>query len=471
MIDQKGSGRRGKAMWNRPRDYIKEYDEAPEEKQYQLVRGWMKSEPLPFFKQLREQRPILVTSECTLVALFSDVTDVMLMPRVFTVDLYKPKMGVTPTQVGYLMAHDDDALHYREKSLMQGLLNRNDIPRVRALVEKAARKILEDAKGSTEIVNQYCRMVPAHLVQDYFGLDGVQREDLIEWSYWNQYDVFHNQPFDLNPPEQFQYIVKKHAEAAEKLSAYIRELLFRKTIVLKLLTPLRLINNLLHRLRYSPPDTGPSKDDMVKRMLRSKFAEQVDLPIERIAVNIGGLLIGTIEPTSQAVAQVVEFFLAHRTDLLTELKQRAALAEPEPFDSMVWEALRFVPISPYMFRQASTEYVIAKGTDRSTAVRAGTNVLLITQSAMFDSYAYDNSDAFDHKRNWYHHFNFGFGSHECLGKYVGMVMIPEMVRQIMLRTNIAGKGTISRRNGARYGNGPGAGQEGPFPEEYNLTWR
>jgi len=115
-------------MANRQRDYLKEYDEAPKDKQYQLVRGWMKSEPLPFFKQLREQRPILVTSECTLVTLFSDVTDVMLMPKVFTVDLYKPKMGVTPTQVGYLMAHDDDALHYREKSLMQGLLNRDDIP-------------------------------------------------------------------------------------------------------------------------------------------------------------------------------------------------------------------------------------------------------------------------------------------------------------------------------------------------------
>jgi len=322
-----------------------------------------------------------------------------------------------------------------------------------------------------EIVNQYCRMVPAHLVQDYFGLEGVKREDLIEWSYWNQHDVFHNQPFDLNPPEQFQHIVKKHAAVDETLKAYIRKLLFRKTIVLKPLTPLRLIKNLLRRLRHSPPDTGPSKDDMVKRMLRSKFAEEVDLPVERVGVNIGGLLVGAIETTSQAVAQVVEFFLAHRADLLAELKQKAALVDPEAFDSMVWEALRFVPISPYMFRQASTDYVIAKGTDRSTAVRAGTNVLLITQSAMFDPYAYDNPDAFDHKRNWYHHFNFGFGSHECLGKYIGMIMIPEMVRQVMLRTNIAGEGTISRRNGARYGNGPGAGQEGPFPEEYNLTWQ
>lgn len=109
-------------MANGQRNYLQEYDAAPNDQKYRLVQRWMRTEPLPFFKQLREQRPILATPECTLVTLYSDVTDVLQMPKVFTVDLYKPKMGVTPTQVGYLMAHDD-ALHYREKSLMQGLLN------------------------------------------------------------------------------------------------------------------------------------------------------------------------------------------------------------------------------------------------------------------------------------------------------------------------------------------------------------
>jgi cytochrome P450 len=465
-------------MANEQRDYLEEYDAASDDQKYRLVQHWMKTEPLPFFKQLREQRPILVTPECTLVTLFSDLTDVMQMPKVFTVDLYKPKMGVTPTEVGYLMAHDDDALHYREKSLMQGLLNREDLPRVRALIEKRARKILDKADGSIEIVNQYCRMVPAHLVQDYFGLDGVKREDLIEWSYWNQHDVFHNQPFDLNPPEEFQYIVKKHGEVSEHLVAYMAVLMARKLVTVTLgnivrliLAPLRLLGNLLCRLLHCKPVVGPSKDDMVKRMLRSKFAKEADFPLKRVAVNAGGLLIGTIETTSQAVAQVIEFFLVHRPDLLGEAKLKAAQPDPAAFDSMVWEALRFVPISPYMFRQASTDYVIANGTNRSTAIPARTNILLLSQSAMFDSYAYDKPETFNPNRNWYHNFNFGFGSHECLGKYVGMVMIPEMVRQVLLRNNIASNGTISRRNGALYGDGPGAGTDGPFPEEYNLAWQ
>jgi hypothetical protein len=87
-------------MTNGQRDYLKEYDAAPDGQKYRLARHWMKTEPLPFFKQLREQRPVLVTPECTLVTLYSDLTDIMQMPKVFTVDLYKPKMGVTPTRMG-----------------------------------------------------------------------------------------------------------------------------------------------------------------------------------------------------------------------------------------------------------------------------------------------------------------------------------------------------------------------------------
>ena len=53
------------------RDYLKEYDAAPDGKKYPLVATGCKTEPLPFFKQLRAERPILVTPECTLVSLYA----------------------------------------------------------------------------------------------------------------------------------------------------------------------------------------------------------------------------------------------------------------------------------------------------------------------------------------------------------------------------------------------------------------
>ena len=77
---------------------------------------------------------------------------------------------------------------------------------------------------------------------------------------------------------------------------------------------------------------------------------------------------------------------------------------------------------------------------------------------MFDEYAFENPNEFNPNRNWYHNFNFGFGSHQCLGKYIGMVMIPEMIRQILLQPELEDKGPINYK-------------KGPFPEEYHLKWR
>src|SRR6185295_17785886 len=108
-------------------NYLERYDAAAEADKYALVYRWMWEEPLPFFKELRERRPIFVTPRATLITRFDDVTQVLNMPKIFTVQLYLPKMG----DGIYLMAHDDDALHTREKSLMQSLLNREDLPDVR----------------------------------------------------------------------------------------------------------------------------------------------------------------------------------------------------------------------------------------------------------------------------------------------------------------------------------------------------
>ena len=51
----------------RPTNYLEQFDAAPDAAKYPLVRQWMDTEPLPFFKELREKRPVLVTPVCTLV--------------------------------------------------------------------------------------------------------------------------------------------------------------------------------------------------------------------------------------------------------------------------------------------------------------------------------------------------------------------------------------------------------------------
>jgi cytochrome P450 len=197
-------------------------------------------------------------------------------------------------------------------------------------------------------------------------------------------------------------------------------------------------------------------DDIVTRMIRTAYPGAVDFDIKRLGINAGGLLIGAIETTSQAVAQVIEYLL-NDPEWLAKSKSAAQNDNPTEFDGIVWEALRFVPISPFLFRQTASDYTVAKGTDHATTIKIGTYILPVTQSAMFDPKAFENPDTFIPGRNWYHYFHFGFGSHECLGKYVGMVMIPEMVRQILLRPGIKANGSIDY-------------QGGHLPQRYDLSW-
>ncbi|MBA4141605.1 MAG: cytochrome P450 [Nitrosospira sp.] len=418
-------------------NYLEQYDAAADVDKFALVRRWIDSEPLPFFKELRGKRPILVTPKCTLVTRFDDVREVLYMPKVFTVAPYAPKMG------NYLMMHDDDALHTREKSLMQCMLNRDDLPAVREMVGNISNEILNNATGSIEVVNSYCRMVPATLVREYFGLTGAKRRDLIEWSYWNQYDTFHNHPFDALAPEKSQYVIERHNETSKELGRFIVELIARRTLQVK---AEELTFSTLVRL----------EDDIVTRMLRTDYPKRLDFDIKRLGINAGGLLIGAIETTSQAVAQVIQYLL-DRPEWLGKATTAAQQPETAEFDSIVWEALRFVPITPYLFRTCASDYTAAKGTGHETVLRAGTYVLPVTLSAMFDERAFDSPDDFIPQRNWYNYFHFGFGSHECLGRYVGMVMIPEMVRQVLARKNIKAKAPIDYKSG-------------PFPEQYDLAW-
>ncbi|MGC4086757.1 MAG: cytochrome P450 [Polyangiaceae bacterium] len=430
-------------------DYLAEFDKAAENQRFALVRSWIDRETLPFFKQLREQRPVLVTPECTLVARHADVVDLLRQPTVFTTALYLPKQA----NGKYLMSHDDDALHTREKGLMQGFLNRDDLPKVRAGVASICSEILERANGKMEAAYGYCRAVPAGIVQNYFGLTGVSREKLIEWSYWAQYDTFHNQPFDARTDDERKHIIAEHDRTAEEMSKYVIELVAHRLLMVKLGAPFHWLVRLATQLFGGKEALS---DDIAGRLLRSGFPAEIGFDIERIGVNIAGLLIGAVETTARAVAQVAQYLLS-RPEWTRRAAETARLPDPARFDGIVWEALRFVSPFPYTFRECATDYVVGRGTSHATPISPGTYVLCLTQSAMFDEAVFDAPDDFIPSRNFYGYFHFGFGSHECLGKYVGLVMIPEMLRNLFRCAELKPTAPIDYKSG-------------PFPEKYELTW-
>src|SRR5215472_19126573 len=61
-------------------------------KQFQFIMEQIRGNALPFFKELRDNRPILQIPMATLVAQFRDVEEILHREQVFSVSPYLPRM-------------------------------------------------------------------------------------------------------------------------------------------------------------------------------------------------------------------------------------------------------------------------------------------------------------------------------------------------------------------------------------------
>jgi cytochrome P450 len=75
---------------------------------------------------------------------------------------------------------------------------------------------------------------------------------------------------------------------------------------------------------------------------------------------------------------------------------------------------------------------------------------------MFDPQAVANPDTFDPGRGPGNQFHFGHGLHECLGRAIASVMIPEIVRQSLRLNNLVTQ--------------PVDYKGGPVPEAWQWRW-
>jgi cytochrome P450 len=409
--------------------YLQRFDATPVAKRWPLVRGWMFGEPLPFYAELRQERPILVMPELTLATRFDDCTEILRRHEVFSVALYKPKQG------DYWMDQDDTAIHWREKSIMRAILDREDIPAIRSYVADRAAALLVAAGGSIDAVAGLSRAVPIALVQDWFGFAHSDPAKLRKWSYWNQLDAFWNQPFDsIAWPDPAEIVAQREA-VTEEMVVYLIGLI---------------------AIREGEYKLGLGGQDPVSRLLALAGSKALKFDVKRVVLNSGGLLIGAVETTSHAVVNALDV-LMKRPDDLAKARAAALSDDPAAIDGFAFEALRFSPAFPYFFRTCEQDTALGRGEKYETPIAKGTTVLAVTHSAMFDPKALSNPDAFDPNRGPGNQFHFGLGLHECLGAAVGGVMIPEIVRQ-SLRLKDLSTGPIDYKNG-------------PVPESWQWTWK
>ncbi len=375
------------------------------------------------------RRPAIITR-------FHDVQEVLQRPDVFNIT-YAPM--IDPSVGPFMLSRDVTEVNRRDKSVMTSVMGQRDLPRVRQLVAQLADEAVAPQidKRRIEIVNTVSRVVPMRLVEEYFGFKGADLATMMRWSRATQYDMFHNDVFSSPPGRlaRFPQIHQDNLDAGAEMKAHLAGW----------------IPKCRERLNDTPPP-----DDILSRLLRTPFPDAIGFDSNRIATNIMGTLVGSGETTSQAVAQILEQ-LFERPKHLAGAVAAAKANDDALLSAYCWEALRFNPIFPGVFRRCVKDYTVARGTLRSRRIRAGKLVVAAIRSAMRDGREIPSPGSFCLDRPAYHYMHMGYGHHTCLGDQIALVMVPETVKRLLKLPGLRPVAPIDKRGG-------------PWPEEYVLEF-
>lgn len=377
--------------------------------------------PEPIFAILRRVKPILIVKNTALVTLFEDVQEVLSRDDVFQVT-YREKMEVIGGGGNFFLGMQNSPEYERDVSHMRTVVRREDLPgHVLPFVSQAAESQVAASGGRLDVVQRLGRVVPTRWVVAYFGCLRTEEKDLADAA-----------------TVMFQYLFTDLTNdpavgnAARDAAARTRDWLDRSVAQRKALA--------------SQPD------DVIGRCLALQKAGVPGMDDTDIRNNLLGLLIGAIPTTSKCCAQALDELLK-RPDKLEEAREAARADNDTLLAQYVFEALRFNPNNPGVFRTTAEDYVVAKSTMHATKIPRGTSVIAATQSAMFDERFVESANEFRTGRPAYVYMHFGYGLHKCFGEYINRVQIPGILKPLLKRRG------LRRAEGA-------AGQleyRGPFP--------
>ena len=191
----------------------------------------------------------------------------------------------------------------------------------------------------------------------------------------------------------------------------------------------------LDRIIAERKKLGSQPDDIVGRCMALQKSGVPGMDDLGIRNNLLGLIIGAIPTTSKCCAQALDELLKRPAQL--KEAQEAAQADNDALVAQyVFEALRFNPNNPGVFRIAAEEYTVAKDKLHATTIPRGATVIAATQSAMFDERIVDAPADFRPGRPDYTYMHFGYGLHTCFGQYINRVQIPGILKPLLKRKRL-----------------------------------
>lgn len=395
-----------------------------------LIQKWIVENPSGMFAELRAQKPIFITPGPVIVSRYRDVVEVASLDQIFSVKPYGIAMMRDNGGPNFVLGMDDGPEFENDLSILHLAVKRSDLDRVRGIVARCASKIVDAARSAKrlDLTDGYARLAPARFAGEYFGVPGPDPGTLMGWVRAMFTDIFLN--FTSNPE-----ISAAGVEAGRQFRAYVDEEI------------------------AALQKNGSLKDDVIGRLIRMQCDPDASLSSSRIRDNLVGCVTGILENTNSAVVNIIDYLFEHPEQM------RGATAAAQTGDNdlllrYVLETLRFHSPAPILVRLSLAEHVLAKGTPFETAVPAGKVIFAANASAMMDETELDQPLEFRLNRPAHHYLHFGWGIHQCLGKYISHVQVVELVKAVLLLP------------GLRRAAGP-SGQlayAGPFPKSFVVEF-
>lgn len=379
----------------------------------------------------RQFDPIVTLGERVVVFRYDDVVQVLTNDRAFGVrEIYAAKMDRTTGS--FFLGMEKTPQYDREVAIARAAVRGDDFARIASIVDDEAATLVERARqsgGSIDAVDDFSRLIPLRLLESYFGTPGPDRDTMKQWMRAIFWDIF------LNPGD----------DAAVREGARVASAELRPYLVALLAD------------RKKSLASGLRRDDFVGRLLEQQAADP-SIDDDLILRNVGGVIVGAVDTLSKAIAHSLDQLL-RRPDALASA-QRALGGDDAGIAAHAFEALRFNPHNPILIRQCHADTPVGTGTEHETVVRAGSTVVAMTLSAMFDGAVFERPDEFRSDRPAAAYLHFGRGLHTCFGERINRVVIPRALRALLGLDGLA----------YREGSSGAIAYDGPFPERMPLSF-
>jgi cytochrome P450 len=333
------------------------------------------------------------------------VVEVIDLDEIFSVAPYGQAMMRNNGGPNFILGMDRGPEFDHDLSVLKLAVKREDLETIRNIVSEETAALIKEAlpTGKLDLTDGFSRLIAARLVARYFGVPGPNAQQLMNWTRAIFTDIFLN--FTQDPS-----VAERGAKAGLEFRAYV--------------------DDLIAKTKADHAAGAPEKDDVLSRLVTMQRAPKASFTDSRLRDNLIGCITGVLDNTCTAVVNALNVLLSRPADLKGAVA--AAVAnDNEKLLRYVQEALRFHPPAPLMVRLSLADTKIAKGTPRETLIPAHKVVFAANGSAMMDETELENPREIRLDRPAHHYMIFGWGMHECLGKYVSQVQIVEIVKAVL----------------------------------------